>query len=192
MGAATAIMGGIGVLGSAYQAIEGRRQAREARRALEDYLRQELLNPYENLQVSTMGADLQKEEQARLASSQVEALQGAGVRGVVGGLGRVEAGNQAVNRQIGADLDMQRKQIDQMIAQEDSRLLSIQEQREMQDISALSSQYNMGNQMFWGGLSGIGNVGMNMATKLPGSTGEQKQTQSNMFSNRPEIGGLWQ
>lgn len=167
MGAATAVMGGIGVLGGAYQAIEGSRQAREARRALEDYQRQELLNSYENLQVSTMGADLQKEEQARLASSQVEALQGAGVRGVVGGLGRVEAGNQAVNRQVGADLDMQRKQIDQMIAQEDSRLLSMQEQREMQDISALSSQYNMGNQMFWGGLGQVSNVGMNVATRLP-------------------------
>jgi len=107
-----------------------------------------------------LGADLQREEQARLASTQVGALQGAGVRGLIGGLGRVEAGNQMVNREIGAGLDMQQKQIDQMRAQDEANIRGMQEQREVSDIAGLSSQYNAGNAMMWQGIGGIAQSGI--------------------------------
>jgi hypothetical protein len=149
-----------GALASGIQAISGAKQRRDARQALENYQRQELSNVAEGLQVSTLGADLQREEQARLATSQVGALQGAGVRGLVGGLGRVEAGNQMVNREIGANLDAQQKQIDQMYAQDQANIRGMQEQREVGDISALSSQYNAGNAMMWQGIGGISQSGM--------------------------------
>jgi hypothetical protein len=153
--ASTIAMGGVGLLGSGFQALKGAKDARDAKNALENYKRQELSNVAEGLQVSTLGADLQREEQARLASSQIGALQGAGVRGLVGGLGRVEAGNQAVSREIAADLDMQQKQIDQMYAQDQAQIRGMQEQREVSDISGLSSQYNAGNQMMWDGIGGV-------------------------------------
>ena len=161
MAAATTIaMAGVGLLGSGYQAIKGAKDAKDAQRALENYERQELTNTAEGLQVSTLGADLQREEQARLAATQVGALQGAGARGVIGGLGRVEAGNQQMNRQIGAELDAQQKQIDQMRAQDQANIRSMQEQREQQDVAALSSQYNAGNQMMWQGIGGVAQTGM--------------------------------
>lgn len=161
MAAATTIaMAGVGLLGSGYQAIKGAKDAKDAQRALENYERQELTNIAEGLQVSTLGADLQREEQARLAATQVGALQGAGARGVIGGLGRVEAGNQQMNRQIGAELDAQQKQIDQMRAQDEANIRGMQEQREQQDVAALSSQYNAGNQMMWQGIGGIAQTGM--------------------------------
>lgn len=159
MGAMTAIAA-TGALASGIQAISGAKQRRDAKNALENYQRQELNNIAEGLQVSTLGADLQREEQARLASSQVGALQGAGVRGVIGGLGRVEAGNQMVNREIAANLDAQQKQIDQMYAQDQANIRGMQEQREVGDISALSSQYNAGNAMMWQGIGGIAQSGM--------------------------------
>ena len=159
MGAMTAIAA-TGALSSGIQAISGAKQRRDARQALENYERQNLENIAEGLQVSTLGADLQREEQARMAASQVGALQGAGVRGLVGGLGRVEAGNQMLNRQIGADLDMQQRQIDQMYAQDQANIRGMQEQREVGDISALSSQYNAGNAMLWQGIGGIAQSGM--------------------------------
>jgi hypothetical protein len=159
MGAMTAIAA-TGALASGIQAISGAKQRRDARQALENYERQNLENIAEGLQVSTLGADLQREEQARMAASQVGALQGAGVRGLVGGLGRVEAGNQMLNRQIGADLDMQQRQIDQMYAQDQANIRGMQEQREVGDISALSSQYNAGNAMLWQGIGGIAQSGM--------------------------------
>ena len=117
MAAATSIaMAGVGVLGSGYQMIKGAKDARDAKNALDNYQRQELRNVAQDLQVSTLGSDLQREEQARLAASQVGALQGSGVRGVIGGLGRVEAGNQMMNAQIAADLDQQQRQIDMSLA----------------------------------------------------------------------------
>jgi len=158
--ASTIAMTGIGLLGSTFQAVKGIKDANDAKSALENYERQELTNVTEGLQVSTLGSDLQREESARLAATQVGALQGVGARGVVGGLGRVEAGNQQLNRQIGADLDAQQKQLDQLYAQEQANIRGMQEQREQQDISGLSSQYNAGNQMMWQGISGVAQSAM--------------------------------
>lgn len=152
---ASAAAGALGAGVGLYSTIQGAKQSKEAQRALEAYQRQEFQNVAEGMQVSTLGADLQREEQQRVAASQINALQEAGTRGIVGGAGRVEAGNQAVNRQIGADLDMQQKQIDQIRAQDEARIRDMQENREMQDISALSSQYNTGQQNM---MSGLGNV----------------------------------
>jgi hypothetical protein len=161
MAAATSLaIAGVGLLGSGYQAIKGAKDARDAKNALDNYKRQEFQNIAEGMQVSTLGADLQREEQARLAASQVGALQGAGVRGVIGGLGRVETNNQITNRQIGADLDMQQRQIDQMYAQDQANIRGMQEQREYNDIAGLSSQYNAGSQMFQQGLGGLGQTAM--------------------------------
>jgi len=172
MGAMTAIAA-TGALASGIQAISGAKQRRDAKNALENYQRQELENVAEGLQVSTLGADLQREEQARLASSQVGALQGAGARGLLGGLGRVEAGNQMMNREIAANLDAQQKQIDQMYAQDQANIRGMQEQREVGDISALSSQYNAGNAMMWQGIGGIAQSGMSALSnpKLWGGEG---------------------
>jgi hypothetical protein len=190
MAAATTAMVGIGLLGSGYQAIKGAQDARDAKNALNNYERQELSNVTEGLQVSTLGSDLQREESARLAATQVGALQGVGARGVVGGLGRVEAGTQQLNRQIGADLDAQQKQLDQLYAQEQANIRSMQEQREQQDISGLSSQYNAGNQMMWQGIGGIAQTGMaglgalgkaNDATKAAGTFKGTNKTFSPLY-----------
>lgn len=186
MAAATSIaMAGVGLLGSGYQAIKGAKDARDAKNALDNYKRQEFNNIAEGLQVSTLGADLQREEQARLASSQVDALQGMGARGVIGGLGRVEAGNQMVNRQIAADLDAQQKQIDQIRAQDEANIRSMQEQREIQDIAGLSSQYNAGNQMMWQGIGGVAQGAMAGLGALGKSTTPTSNgnAYANQFSN---------
>jgi len=172
--ASTIAMTGIGLLGSTFQAVKGIKDANDAKSALENYERQELTNVTEGLQVSTLGSDLQREESARLAATQVGALQGVGARGVVGGLGRVEAGNQQLNRQIGADLDAQQKQLDQLYAQEQANIRGMQEQREQQDISGLSSQYNAGNQMFFNGLGGIAQTGIAGLGYLGKKKGEEE------------------
>jgi len=191
MGATTAIAG-VGALASGIQAISGAKQRRDAQNALEDYQRQELKNVAEGLQVSTLGADLQREEQAMLAASQVGALQGAGVRGLVGGLGRVEAGGQMANRQIAADLDMQQRQIDQMYAQDQANIRGMQEQREMGDIAALSSQYNAGNAMLWQGIGGIAQSGMaglsNPKLWEGGEGGEERKNLTPMGANLKPAG----
>lgn len=188
MAAVTSLAIGVASAGMAgYQAYKGAQQAEKAAKDLENLPVQKLKNPYENLQVSTMGADLKQQEQQRLESAQIEALQGAGVRGVVGGLGRVEAGSQAVAQQSGADLDAQRKAIDQAIASGDMTVQQMEEQRKNANIAALSSQISAGQQQQWQGLQGVMQgaaagvsgfaqiKGMNNSTtapaKLPGEIG---------------------
>ena len=170
MGVATtmAVAGGVGLLGSSFQTIKGISDSNRARRELENYQRQELTSPFEGLQVSTLGADLQREEANRMAMAQTEALQGAGVRGVVGGLGRVDAQNQILNAQIGAGLDEQRRNLDMALAQDRAGIRGMREQREFQDIMALSSQYNAGQQMMMAGLGNIGQTAISLAPHMKG------------------------
>lgn len=155
MGIASAITGGLSAGMGLYQTITGAQEKRNAQKSLENYKRQELENVAKDLQVSTLGADRQLAEQSRLASTQIGALQGGGTRALLGGLGRVEAGNQAVNDQITADLDQQQKQIDQMVAQDNANIRNMQENRENADINALSSQYQAGKQDMNMGLGNI-------------------------------------
>lgn len=167
MGVATAISGGLGVVGGLAQTLQAAKQEKEASRALENYERQQLTNVAKNLEVSTLGADIQRQEQSRLASGQIDALRGGGTRALLGGLGRIEAGNQAVNRQIAADIDMQQKQIQQQQAEDEARIRAMRENRENADVAALSSQVQAGRQDMWGG---IGNVvrGVGMAGQAIG------------------------
>lgn len=161
MGIASAASAGLGIVSGISNMISGAKQSRDAKNALENYERQKLENIADGLQVSTLGSDLQREEQSRIASSQVNALRESGSRGLIGGLGRVQQGNQMVNRQIGADLDMQQKAIDQMRAEDEARIRSMQENREIADVSALSSQINTGEQVKANGISqGIQGVSM--------------------------------
>lgn len=143
--------------------IQSNNEKNDAEQALKNYKRQELNNVADGLQVSTLGSDLQREEQTRLASGQIEALQGGGARSLIGGLGKVQAGNNTVMQQTGANLDMQQKQLDQIRAEDQARIRAMQENREIGDINALSSQYQSGKQdknMATGNLiQGIGSLG---------------------------------
>ena len=152
MGLATGIVGaGMGIT----QSIMGAVQAKEAREALENYQRQELENVAENMRVSTLGADLQREENARLASTQIDALRGGGTRTIIGASGRVDANSQEMNRKIAAGLDEQQIGIDKMYAEDKANIRGMKENRENADISALSSQYTAGRQGMFDGMSNV-------------------------------------
>ncbi len=140
MGATAGI--GLGI----YNTIQGGKQASDAEDALNKYERQSLKNVTEGLQVSTLGSKLRREEAIRQASGQISALEGMGLRGFLGGFGKVGKETQQVMDETGADLDAQQKQIDQMRAQDEANIRNMQENREIGDISALSSQYNAGKQ----------------------------------------------
>lgn len=145
----------VAVAGGAYQAISSAKQARDAKDALNELKTPELTNVAEGLQVSTLGANLQREELGRQYASGVDALRSGGIRGVIGGLGSLNAQQNSANRQIAADLDTQQKQIDQIRAQDEQRIQGVQEQRHQADVAALSSQYNAGQQGMMQGISGM-------------------------------------
>lgn len=153
MAAATglALTAGLG----AYQAFKGAKQKREAEKALENYERQKLDNVANELSVYTKGAEMQTEELARQGATTSDALSRSGVRGVIGGAGRLTQAQGQQQRQISADLEQQQARIDQIRAQDAQAIRGIQEQREMQDIGALSSQFAQGEQMLAAGIGGV-------------------------------------
>ncbi len=190
MGAGAAIAGGLGAIGGISQMISGAKERDSARRALENYQRQQLENVQKDRTVSRLGSDLQTEAQSRLAATQIDALRGGGTRALVGGLGRVESGNQNVNQQIAANLDQQQKDIDAAIAQDNANIRGMQENRENADISALSSQYQSGKQDYNTGFGNmLGGVGM-LGNSLSAMGGVQDSAMPQQETNIDSTSGF--
>lgn len=156
----TAIALGVSAAAGAANAISGAARSRRARKAIESFERQELRNEADDLRVSTLGAELQTEEAQRRFATSVDALQAGGVRGLVGGLGRVEEAAGQVQRRISADLDRQQAAIQQMQLREDQQIRMMREERESQQLGALYSEQQAGQQMVASGLSQVGSAAM--------------------------------
>lgn len=160
---------GVSAAGSIGQMISGASRANKAKKALENYQRQELKNVTEGLRVSTLGAEMQTQEAQRRFATTVEALQAGGVRGLVGGLGAAEKQQQQVQQQIGANLDQQQAQIDRMRAQDEANIRSMQESREQQEIAGLGQEQAAGRQLLNSGISGLMQTGQAAFTMGLGS-----------------------
>ena len=156
----TAIALGVSAAAGATQAIAGAAKERRARKALEKFKRQDLGSAADGMRVSTLGAELQTQEAQRRFATSVDALQSGGVRGLVGGLGRVEQAQGVQQRQISADLDRQQMMIEQMRFNEAQTLRNMQESRESFEIGRLSSQQLQGQQQITSGLSQVGSAAM--------------------------------
>lgn len=158
MGAATAVSAGAGALGAVTGAITTFSEMANKKKIAREIAKQKeipLTNIADGMQVSTLGSDLQKQQQAQLAATQTGALQDGGTRALLGGLGRVTASSQDMNAQIAAGLDEQQKQIEQVGAQDAANIRSIKEQRQANKLSALSSQYNASSQNATQGIANI-------------------------------------
>jgi len=167
----------IGAVGGIAKGIMGANQASKARKSIEAYQRQELQNTYDGVTVSTLGADLQREEMARANATGVEALRSAGTRGLVGGLGRLQQGTNLQSRQIGSDLDMQQKAIDMARAQDQVRVQRMQERREEQDLAGLGQQLAVGQQNLFSGIGDVAQIA-GAAGGLMGGGGAQSAVSS--------------
>ena len=148
MGMSTAavagIQGGLGVVGGLIKFLGGRKTQREAQKRIDNFKWKELQNIGDGLSVSTIGADLQREESARNLATSMDALQSGGVRGVVGGTGSINTANQNVNRQIGADLDTQQKNIDYFKAQDEARIRTMNEKRQSDELAGYGNLLDVG------------------------------------------------
>jgi len=144
----------IAVAGGAYQAITSAKQAKDAKNALNNLKIPEPKNVADGMQVSTLGFDLQKEQSSKRFNSEVDALRSGGIRGVIGGLGAASERQKQIDRELMADLDIKQERIDQIRAQDESRIQGVYENRYQADVAALSSQYNAGQQGMMQGISG--------------------------------------
>lgn len=187
MGAATAVSGGLGALTGVYTAISEAKNKKKIAKEIANQKEAPLSNIADGMQVSTRGADLQKQQQAQLAATQTSAMADAGSRALGVGIGRVAESSQAMNEQIGANLDEQQNNITNVRAQDEQRIQMTKEQRQQAKLAALSSQYNASSQNMMGGIgNAIGGIGM--VGNSTGTGGGSKGTSSGVKPNFASMG----
>jgi len=173
------------------QAHEGREMRREAEKDLSEYKRQQLQNVYAGMTVPMEGFRLREEQLEQQMATGVGALSGAGARGLVGGIPALMQQGQMTAAQIGADLEQSQFKIQQMIAQDEARIQSMQERREEQDIAGLGAQIQAGRQQKYAGYQGaISSVGQ-LGGALVGMGGEASGvTPSGTSLNKQQMAGM--
>ena len=176
--AAVAIPTAIGGIASIGQMISGDKASKKAQEAIDNYKRQELTNPYEGLQVSTLGADRQREDLARSISTMANNSIMGGSRAILGLAPQMLAQQNQQEAQIMANLDEQEKQRQQMIARGNEMVQNMQENREQNDLMGLGNALNTARQEKMNGLNNLVQTGVGVA-KL-GSEVAFK----NMFGNK--------
>ena len=144
MAVGTAIALGSAVLGAGTGiagAISQGKQAKNYQKQIENYKRQTLVNPYADLQVSTLGADRQREDLARTMTTYGNLAAMSGTRGIASLLPNLTQTQNDQTAKIAANLDEQQKQIDQLKAQGEMQVQAMTEQRENNDLLGLGQAY---------------------------------------------------
>ena len=117
------------------------KQARKYQKQIENYERQKLVNPYAGLQVSTLGADRQREDLNRTMTTYGNLASLSGTRGIASLLPNLTQTQNDQTAKIAANLDEQQKQIDQLKAQGEMQVQGMTEQRENNDLLGLGQAY---------------------------------------------------
>lgn len=117
------------------------KQARNYQKQIENYERQKLVNPFAGLQVSTLGADRQREDLNRTMTTYGNLASLSGTRGIASVLPNLTQTQNDQTAKIAANLDEQEKQRQQLIAQGDAQVQSMQENREFNDLQGLGNAY---------------------------------------------------
>ncbi|MFX1667814.1 hypothetical protein JZ968_06475 [Riemerella anatipestifer] len=142
-----AIVGGAVSAGtSIISAIGAGKRAKNIQQQIDNYKRQELTNPFEGLQVSTLGADRQREDLARTMSTYANLAAMGGSRAIVGLAPNLLAQQSQQEAQIMANLDEQEKQRQQLVANGAMQIQNMQEQRENNDLIGLGNALNTARQ----------------------------------------------
>lgn len=140
------IIAGAGVALSAYQAYQGAQQQEDANKSAADIAaKQKMLaesNKVSGVQVPQLGYKLAQEANAQRSASQLQALQGAGVAGVLGGVPALNQAASAEDLQLAASLDAQKAERDQFVAAQEqaSEARRVQQQSDMLNNQMLGAQ----------------------------------------------------
>lgn len=130
---------------TAYSMSQANKAKKEEQKRLDEiknYNRQELTNAYNNISVSTMGADRQREDLARIMATYANQAALGGTSSILGLAPNMVAQQNAQEAQIAAALDQQWNQNQQLIAGGDMAIQQAMEQRENNDLLGLGNMAN--------------------------------------------------
>ena len=159
------------------------KQARKYQEQIQNYERQKLVNPFAGLQVSTLGADRQREDLNRTMTTYGNLASLSGTRGIASLLPNLTQTQNDQTAKIAANLDEQEKQRQQLIAQGDAQVQSMQENREQNDLLGLGNalQTSRANQAQSMGMiaQGLGTLGYAAANGVFGGKSTNPNGQGN-------------
>ena len=138
MAAITSSIIAVGTAG--YQIVNSEKQRSDAKKAIDDFDRQELKNPAEGIRISTLKSDQQTDANNSNFATAVDALQRGGTRAVLGGLPRLNEANILLQNTISQALSDQDARRSVLIAQGEAQLIDLQEKREINAIQGLGQQ----------------------------------------------------
>lgn len=171
---------------SVYQTVDAKKKEKEAKQAADEYQRQNLTNPFENLQVSTLGADLQQQNLNNQVSTATDVLRSGGARAILGGLPSIYDSVIQANQQIATGLDQQYNQNQQAAAQGNAMVQNMNEQRERDDLLGIGNAINVAQQQYREGLDNTIKSGINVASAA--STLPSSSTSSPAPGSKPSFG----
>lgn len=106
---------------------------------INNFQRQEMQNAYRNLTVPTKRLELMQEEQARTASTAINAAGMSGARGLASTVPQIMDYQTKAQNDISSFYEEQQSKIDQMIAQDDTNIRAMREQRDNQELQGLQT-----------------------------------------------------
>lgn len=158
------VVAGISAGASILQTTSANKRAKETQKLIDNYQRQDITNPYENTQISTLGADRQREDLARaIATNAAYAAQG-GSRAISALTPQMIAQSNAQEAQIVANLDEQEKQRQQLIARGNEMVQNMTENREANDLAGLGNSLNVARQERTNGVNNLIQTGVSAAS----------------------------
>lgn len=135
----TAVSAGTSLL----QTSAANRAAKKAQEEIDNYQRQDIVNPNLGLQVSTLGADRQREDISRSIATMANQAAMGGSRSILGIAPNLLNAQMQQEQQILGNLDEQEARRQAAVAQGEGMAMQMTEQRENADLAGLGTQYNV-------------------------------------------------
>lgn len=156
----TAVSAGTSIL----QTSQANKQAKKTQQAIDNYQRQDIVNPNLGLQVSTLGADRQREDLNRSITMMANQAAMGGSRSILGIAPNLLNAQLQQGQQIAGNLDQQEAQRQQAVAQGEGMVTQMMEQRENADLAGLGNQLNVARQERANGINNLVQTGFGAAT----------------------------
>lgn len=147
----TAVSAGASIL----QTSKANKAAKKAQQAIDNYQRQDIVNPNLGLQVSTLGADRQREDLSRSIATMANQAAMGGSRSILGIAPNLLNAQMQQEQQIAGQLDEQEARRQAAVAQGEGMAMQMTEARENADLAGLGNQLNVARQE---GANGINNI----------------------------------
>ncbi len=138
--------GGLKILGGILQSGRAKKEQKQLQKQLDDYTRQEFVNVADALRVNTIGAKIAQEQSSITSSTILDSLQKGGARTLLAGIGGVQARGAKETQQIMKELGADQQSINKIRAQDEARIRTLREQREIADLKGLGEALNTAKQ----------------------------------------------